>query len=85
MNKIVREHYPVENLPEDLRVGFAAGSFVRVTLVVGEEQMDEAILSDLDRKLETAHRAVEAGLGLGPDEVLKAIEAHEAKWLAKAP
>jgi hypothetical protein len=84
MNRIVREHYPVEKLPEDLRAGFPAGSFVRVTLVVGDEKSDEAILSDLDRKLEAARCAVEAGLGLGPDEVLKAIEAQELKWLAKA-
>ncbi|KQX40315.1 hypothetical protein ASD04_06705 [Devosia sp. Root436] len=30
MNKIVREHYPVENLPEDLRVHFPAATSVTV-------------------------------------------------------
>ena len=34
MNKIVREHYPVENLPEDLREGLEAGSTVRVVVEV---------------------------------------------------
>jgi hypothetical protein len=37
MNKIVREHYPVENLPEDLREGLQAGATVRVVLEVEEE------------------------------------------------
>lgn len=32
MNKIVREHYPVENLPADLREGLAEGSTVRVVV-----------------------------------------------------
>jgi hypothetical protein len=36
MNKIVREHYPVENLPEDLREGLEAGATVRVVLEVEE-------------------------------------------------
>lgn len=36
MNKIVREHYPVENLPADLREGIE-GTHVRVTVVPEEE------------------------------------------------
>lgn len=32
MNKIVREHYPVERLPEDLRRGIE-GQYVRVTVI----------------------------------------------------
>ena len=32
MNRIVREHYPVEKLPEDLREGLAAGQQVTVTV-----------------------------------------------------
>lgn len=32
MNKIVREHYPVDRLPEDLREGIE-GPYVRVTIV----------------------------------------------------
>ena len=32
MKKIVREHYPVENLPADLREGLEAGGTVRVVL-----------------------------------------------------
>ncbi|KQW32206.1 hypothetical protein ASE36_08460 [Rhizobium sp. Root274] len=32
MNKIVREHYPVENLPADLREGLAEGTTVRIVV-----------------------------------------------------
>lgn len=32
MGKIVREHYPVEKLPEDLREGLVPGQDVRVTV-----------------------------------------------------
>lgn len=32
MNRIVREHYPVAELPEDLREGFEPGADVRITV-----------------------------------------------------
>ena len=32
MNKIVREHYPVEKLPEDLRVHFSQDALVTIQL-----------------------------------------------------
>ncbi|MBS9478350.1 hypothetical protein [Ancylobacter radicis] len=44
MNRIVREHYPVEKLPEDLREGLPAGRKVTVTLE--EEGVDEEGLSE---------------------------------------
>jgi hypothetical protein len=33
MNRIVREHYPASNLPEDLRAGVDPASTVTVTIV----------------------------------------------------
>lgn len=48
MNKIVREHYPVANLPEDLREGLAAGATVRVVL-----EVEEATSFSAKAKLET--------------------------------
>ncbi len=33
MNRIVKEHYPVERLPEDLRAGLSRDSRVTVTVV----------------------------------------------------
>lgn len=44
MNKIVREHYPVDQLPEDLRVGLDAASAATVT-VVQEEQPPEHVMT----------------------------------------
>lgn len=41
MNKIVREHYPVEKLPEDLRADFPSDALVTVQVV----QEDELIFS----------------------------------------
>lgn len=37
MNKIIREHYPVANLPEDLREGLASDATVRVVLEVEDD------------------------------------------------
>lgn len=45
MNKIVRKHYPVANLPEDLREGLEADA--RVKIVVELEERSEH--SDLSR------------------------------------
>ncbi len=36
MNRIVREHYPVDQLPEDLREGLRSGETVRVVLEAEE-------------------------------------------------
>jgi hypothetical protein len=43
MNKIVREHYPVENLPADLREGLAQGSTVRIVVEVEGEEASELL------------------------------------------
>ncbi len=37
MNRIVRENYPVADLPEDLREGFAPDARVTVTIIVKAE------------------------------------------------
>lgn len=38
MNKIVREHYPVENLPEDLRQSLPPGITVRLTVELDNDK-----------------------------------------------
>ena len=45
MNRIVREHYPVAELPEDLREGFGAGETVRVTVEVEPGEIPQKIMS----------------------------------------
>jgi hypothetical protein len=47
MNKIVREHYPVANLPEDLREGFDAGATVRIVVEGERTQAESRVLLDL--------------------------------------
>jgi hypothetical protein len=42
MNKIVRERYPVENLPEDLRAELGLVSTVTVTIEAEPKRHDEA-------------------------------------------
>lgn len=39
MNRIVRENYPVADLPENLREGFAIDALVSVTITVMPETM----------------------------------------------
>jgi hypothetical protein len=45
MNKIVREHYPVANLPEDLREGLERDATVRIIV----EVEDVSIRNDVER------------------------------------
>ncbi|SIR07092.1 hypothetical protein SAMN05880590_111116 [Rhizobium sp. RU35A] len=45
MNKIVREHYPVENLPEDLREGLQPGATVRVVVEVDDAGIERQPMS----------------------------------------
>lgn len=52
MNKIVREHYPVRQLPEDLRRGLDLNGNVRVVL---EEQTGPSA-EQLRRSLENARK-----------------------------
>jgi len=42
MNKIVREHYPAANLPEDLRIGVDPSTRVTVTITLGEQRPERA-------------------------------------------
>ena len=49
MKKIVREHYPIANLPEDLREGFAADSTVKIVIEV-EEPGECSDLAVIERK-----------------------------------
>ena len=84
MNKIVRDHYPVANLPEDLREGFGANDTVRVVI----EMEDEEGVSDSIRKPMTGKEAVEAirrykALGrpsITPEEAVARIRELRDEW-----
>jgi len=43
MNRIIREHYPASQLPEDLRVGVDPLSTVTVTIVEEEKRPDKVM------------------------------------------
>jgi hypothetical protein len=43
MNKIVREHYPVSHLPEDLRP--SGDPTAKVTVIIEEDKLSDRIMS----------------------------------------
>jgi hypothetical protein len=48
MNKIVREHYPVEKLPDDLRAGILPGERVTVTIVAESRARADRLLEAME-------------------------------------
>jgi bifunctional DNA-binding transcriptional regulator/antitoxin component of YhaV-PrlF toxin-antitoxin module len=78
MNRIVKEHYPVEKLPADLREGLGDATHVRIT--VENKADDEAILVDLDAKLQKAMTDVASGRGLSADQVRASLADHAKNW-----
>ncbi len=48
MNKIVRDHYPVEKLPEDLRAGLSLDGHVTVTIVSNDDVQANLMLEAMD-------------------------------------
>ena len=59
MNKIVRNHYPVANLPEELREGFNPAGTVRVVIEV-EARAPLADFPVVERKPMTGKDVVES-------------------------
>ncbi|AJC77461.1 hypothetical protein IE4803_CH00198 [Rhizobium etli bv. phaseoli str. IE4803] len=74
MNKIVRKHYPVANLPEDLREGLSNDATVRIVL----EVEDRAEIAD-DRSLDFRDFQAEASKPLTRKEALEAIRRFKAQ------
>lgn len=52
MQKIVRAHYPVDQLPEDLRGDMQTGTFVRVVIEIEDKSHSMPIEPDLRTQLE---------------------------------
>jgi hypothetical protein len=81
MNKIVREHYPVENLPADLREGLTEGSTVRVVVEVDGIETDEPKRRSVKQTLEHLERLRQ---GRAPDtdvaEAVSRIRALRDEW-----
>lgn len=86
MNRIVREHYPVEKLPEDLRQGLPAGGKVTVTLEddavssdLLKQQIDEILRNPKPMTLAEA-RALVGERGTTAEEAVQRIRALRDEW-----
>ena len=78
MNRIVREHYPVAQLPEALREGFDETGHVRVTV---EPTSAESVTSIEARRARLAQLFAEARPSFnGLDEIAAHIEALRREW-----
>jgi fibronectin type 3 domain-containing protein len=82
MNKIVREHYPVENLPADLREGLGDSETVRVVI-----EVDAATLEDAPKQRtvkETLEQLEKIRQGRAPDtdvtEAVSRVRALRNEW-----
>ncbi|ADH87592.1 conserved hypothetical protein [Ancylobacter novellus DSM 506] len=84
MNKIVREHYPVDRLPEDLREGIE-GPYVSVTVVTeeapaGVDERIEAILRNPKPMTIEEARARVGERGTTTEEAVARIRALRDEW-----
>ena len=78
MNRIVKEHYPVEKLPEDLREGLAPGTTVSVTLETETSTTAPGSLEDLLRLTETVRRTLPQPVT--PEGAARRIRELRAEW-----
>ncbi len=73
MNKIVREHYPVENLPADLREGLEGTDSVRIVLETQNDEIGESGFSVLKSVLPPPRKPMSL------EESLEAVRNFRAK------
>ena len=72
MNRIIREHYPVEKLPRELREGLAPDA--RVTITIETEPQPESIMT-----LEEMF-ALRRDVFASPEEAVAHIRALRDEW-----
>ena len=77
MNKIVREHYPVEKLPEDLRSELGLTQTVTVTIEpeIRSRQHDPLVRQAIEQL--QAHRA---RLPVGPSDSVDRVSKLRDEW-----
>lgn len=85
MNKIVREHYPVEKLPEDLRQGLTASRTVTITVEEEDdlESFDAKIADILKNPQPMTLREIRALVGprnVTPEEAVARIRTLRDEW-----
>jgi hypothetical protein len=76
VNKIVRTHYPIEKLPEDLRLGLSENG--TVTIILKE---DGSVKSDMSRAALVEAMQTSRWVNPGPeDDPVKRIRALRDEW-----
>ncbi|OYX07521.1 MAG: hypothetical protein B7Z15_15735 [Rhizobiales bacterium 32-66-8] len=87
MNKIVRQHYPVDKLPEDLRAGLPAGQSVTVTLesesAPQTEHFDTKVADLLRNPKPMTFNQIRVLVGarnVSPDEAVARIRTLRDEW-----
>lgn len=86
MNKIVREHYPVEKLPEDLRQGLPDSGTVTITVeeeTNTPESFDSKVADILKNPQPMTLREIRALVGsrnVTPEEAVARIRALRDEW-----
>jgi hypothetical protein len=76
MNKIVKDHYPVTELPEDLRTSFPNGGYVRITV---EWAPPRKSLNELLAELRLPE-AQAVGEGVTINEAVARVRALRDEW-----
>ena len=77
MNRIIREHYPVANLPDDLREGIDPGGHVTVTVVEEEQRPSREKLVEL---LEQARARARAAGDVSTEEAVRRVRDLRDEW-----
>jgi hypothetical protein len=75
MNKIVRDHYPVSRLPDDLRTGFDHDATVRIVI---EEQETSTVAGSTDGLPPSFFEYREPGPPMKVADLLESIRTYKA-------
>lgn len=84
MNKIVREHYPVEKLPEDLRADLPAGASVTVEITAeSDPQLNTPPLATTAEEAVALIRQLQhqkTGKGRSMEDIVAEIRVLRDEW-----
>ena len=79
MNKIVREHYPVEKLPEDLRALVPNAQDVLIEITVSDAPEGKMSGAETAAMIRELHRN-RADRGRTMDEIVKEVRSLRDEW-----
>jgi hypothetical protein len=79
MNKIVREHYPVDKLPEDLRELVPNAQDVLIEITVSDAPKGKLSGAETAAMIRDLHRN-RGGRGRTMDEIVKEVRTLRDEW-----